>query len=44
MDKGMQCVANGPKDPMNKNEGWAIDRPGSAKESFGAGPQVSDIH
>lgn len=43
MTKGMQCWQNGPADPHGKPQGWAIDRPGQAKESFGAGPHISDV-
>lgn len=43
MNRGMQCMQNGPADPVPGKDGWAIDRPGQAKESFGAGPLVSGI-
>lgn len=43
MGKGMQCMQNGPRDPMGNSGGWAIDRPGQSRESFGGGTQVRDI-
>lgn len=44
MDKGtMNAQMQGPTGPKDKIGGWAIDRPGQARESFGGGILVSDI-